>query len=164
MITVTATQKAPAFTLKSLDGKEYALAQLLQKGPVFASFFKVSCPVCQFTFPFLERMYKRYGSGDVTFVGISQDDAKATKAFAAEYGATFPMLLDAEGYAASNAYGLTNVPTSFLIGTDGAVDLTVLGFNKKELEAVAAELSQHAKIPPAAFFRADESVPENRPG
>jgi peroxiredoxin len=164
MTNIAAGQKAPGFSLKALDGTEYSLDQLLQKGPVFAAFFKISCPVCQFTFPFIERLHKRYGSGDVTFLGISQDDARATKEFSDEYGLTFPMLLDADGYPASNAYGLTNVPTSFLINTDGTVELTVLGFNKKELEAVAANLATHGKIPPAAFFKPDERVPENRPG
>jgi peroxiredoxin len=164
MTTIAVGQTAPDFSLKSIDGTEYSLAKLLKRGPVFVSFFKVSCPVCQFTFPFLERLYKRYGSKDVTFLGISQDNARATKEFADEYGVTFPIVLDAEGYPGSNAYGLTNVPTSFLIDTDGSVKIASMGFNKKDLEAVAAELSQRHKIPVSALFRPDESVPANRPG
>jgi peroxiredoxin len=164
MTTIVAGQTAPDFSLKSIDGTKYSLPELLTRGPVFASFFKVSCPVCQFTFPFLERLYKRYGSKDVTFLGISQDNARATKEFADEYGVTFPMVLDAEGYPASNAYGLTNVPTSFLIDSDGSVKIASMGFNKKDLEALAAELSERGKIPLSALFRPDESVPANRPG
>jgi peroxiredoxin len=164
MTTIVAGQTAPDFSLKSNDGTEYSLSKLLKRGPVFASFFKVSCPVCQFTFPFLERLFKRYGAKDVTFLGISQDNARATKEFADEYGVTFPIALDAEGYPASNAYGLTNVPTSFLIDTDGSVKITSMGFKKKDLEAVATELSQRGKIPLSALFRPDESVPANRPG
>ena len=84
----------PVFRLKALDGKDVSLGELLENGPVVAAFFKISCPVCQFTFPFLERMYKRYGGDGATFLGISQDDARATKDFAKEFGVTFPMLLD----------------------------------------------------------------------
>jgi peroxiredoxin len=164
MTTIVAGQTAPDFSLKSLDGTEYSLARLLKQGPVFVSFFKVSCPVCQFTFPFLERFYKRYGGKDVTFLGISQDNAGATREFADEYGVTFPIALEAERYPASNAYGLTNVPTSFLIASDGSVKIASMGFNKKDLEDVAAELSERRKMPPAALFRPDESVPANRPG
>ncbi|HMH78693.1 MAG TPA: redoxin domain-containing protein, partial [Candidatus Acidoferrum sp.] len=47
---------APGFSLKSIDGKEFALGSALQRGPVVLAFFKVSCPVCKFTFPFLERV------------------------------------------------------------------------------------------------------------
>jgi len=164
MTTIVAGQTAPDFSLKSIDGTKYSLPELLTRGPVFASFFKVSCPVCQFTFPFLERLYKRYGDKNVTFLGISQDNTRATKEFADEYGITFPIALDAEGYPASNAYGLTSVPTSFLIDTDGSVKIASMGFNKKDLEVVAAELSERRKIPLSALFRPDETVPTNRPG
>jgi peroxiredoxin len=164
MTTIVTGQTAPDFSLKSIDGSEYSLAKLLKQGPVFVSFFKVSCPVCQFTFPFLERLYKRYGGKDVTFLGISQDNAGTTKEFADEYGVTFPIALDAEGYPGSNAYGLTNVPTSFLIESDGAVKIASMGFNKKDLEDVAVEFSERRKMAPAALFRPDESVPANRPG
>jgi peroxiredoxin len=164
MTTIVAGQTAADFSLKSIDGTEYSLSKLLTRGPVFVSFFKVSCPVCQFTFPFLERLYKRYGGKNVTFLGISQDNARVTKEFADEYGVTFPMVLDAEGYPASNAYGLTNVPSSFLIDTDGSVKIASMGFIKKDLEALAAELSERGKIPLSALFRPDESVPANRPG
>jgi peroxiredoxin len=155
---------APAFSLKDLSGKEYSLPALLKKGPVVAAFFKISCPVCQFTFPFLERMYKRSGGDGVTFLGVSQDDAKATKKFASEYDVTFPMALDDKGYAASNAYGLTTVPTIFLIDTDGTVRVVCLGFEKKGLEDIATSLAERQKIVPAALFRADEKVPAHKPG
>ena len=155
---------APPFSLKDLSGKEYSLPALLKKGPVVAAFFKISCPVCQFTFPFLERMYKRYGGDGVTFLGVSQDDAKATKKFASEYGVTFPMALDDQGYAASNDYGLTTVPTIFLIDTDGTVRVVCLGFEKKGLEDIVASLAERQKIVPAALFRADEKVPAHKPG
>jgi peroxiredoxin len=139
---------------------------LLEHGPVLAAFFKISCPVCQFTFPFLERIYLRYGGDNVTFLGISQDDPGATKDFVKEFGITFPMLLDEKqkGYPASNAYGLTSVPTIFLIETDGTVRISCMGFDKKDLESIARELAERQKIAPAALFRLDESVPAHKPG
>jgi peroxiredoxin len=156
---------APGFSLKALDGKEYSLDTLMQRGPVVAAFFKISCPVCQFTFPFLERLYKRYGSEGVTFLGISQDDARDTRDFAKEYGVTFPMLIDDEdGYIVSNAYGLTNVPTIFLIDTEGTIKVSSNGFDKKDLETVAAELAQRRNIVLAPLFRPDEVIPINKPG
>jgi peroxiredoxin len=155
---------APGFALKGLDGKEYSLRLLMQKGPVVAAFFKISCPVCQFTFPFLERLHKRYGGDGATFLGISQDDAKATKSFASEHGVTFPMVVDEKGYPVSNAYGLTNVPTIFLIDTDAKVKVACMGFDKNDLEAIAAELAERRKIAPAAVFLPGESVPAHKPG
>ena len=157
---------APGFTLKSLDSKEFTLAKLLENGPLVAAFFKISCPVCQFTFPYLERLHQRYGGNGVTIVGISQDDAKATKEFANEYGTTFLMLLDekSRGYVASNAYGLTNVPTIFLIEPGGQVKVSCMGFDKSGLETIAKSLAERKKMAPAAFFLPNESVPAQRPG
>jgi peroxiredoxin len=166
MTHVIAGQTAPGFSLKGLDGKSYSLEALREKGPVVAALFKISCPVCQFTFPFLQRLYQRYGDDSVTFLGISQDDAKATAGFAREYGATFPMLLDEKekGYPASNAYGLTSVPTIFLIDADGKVRVSSMGFVKDDLERIAAELAEQRKVAPAPLFRPNESVPANKPG
>jgi len=89
MTHIVAGNTAPGFSLKSLDNREYSLNALMDRGPAVAAFFKVSCPVCQFTFPFLERLYKRYGGDGVTFLGISQDGARDTTKFAKEYGVTF---------------------------------------------------------------------------
>src|SRR5258708_9762786 len=146
---------APGFSLKGLDGKEYSLGALIKRGPVVAAFFKISCPVCQFTFPFLERLYQRYGDG-VTLLGVSQDDARSTKEFVSQYGVTFPMVLDEKGYPVSNAYGLTSVPTIFLIEPDGTVRVSSTGFDKKDLETIARELAGRRRIAPAALFRPDE--------
>ncbi|HKV64732.1 MAG TPA: TlpA disulfide reductase family protein [Candidatus Acidoferrum sp.] len=165
MTHIVAGNTAPGFSLKSVDNKEYSLNSLLERGPVVAAFFKVSCPVCQFTFPFLERLYKRYGGEGVTFLGISQDDARAAAKFAKEYGLTFPILIDDEhGYAVSNAYGLTNVPTVFLIGDDGKVKVSSMGFDKKDLEKIATELAERKRISLTPLFRPDEVVPANKPG
>src|SRR5260221_2658766 len=119
MTHIVAGNLAPGFSLKALDNKEYSLSTLMKRGPVVAAFSKISCPVCQFTFPFLERLHKRYGGDGAAFLGISQDDARDTRDFVKEFGVTFPMLLDDDGYIISNAYGLTSVPTIFLIDTEG---------------------------------------------
>jgi peroxiredoxin len=164
MTNINPGNAAPGFSLKGLDGKEYSLAALTHKGPVVVAFLKISCPVCQFTFPFLERLYKRYGGDGVALLGISQDDAKATKSFATDYGVTFPMALDEKGYPASNAYGLTNVPTIFLIDTGGTARVVCTGFDKKGLETIAAALAERRNIATAALFLPNESVPALKPG
>lgn len=164
MTHINAGNQAPNFSLKGLDDKSFSLEALRQKGPVVAAFFKVSCPVCQFTFPFLERLHKRYGSEGVTFLGISQDDARSTKEFAQRYSPTLPMALDEKGYPVSNAYGLTMVPTIFLIEGDDRVKVSSMGFVKKDLETIARELAERQRISAVPLFLPGESVPANKPG
>jgi len=164
LTTIAAEHIAPGFTLKSLDGKEYALAKLLQNGPVVVAFFKISCPVCQFTFPYLQRLAERHAGDTAAVICVSQDDVRGTKEFNREYGVTFPTLLDEPGYPVSNAYGLSMVPTIFLIEPDGKVKISCMGFDKGDLEKIAAELSQRRKIAAVPLFRPDEVIPAQKPG
>ena len=164
MTHIVAGTTAPGFSLKSLDGKEYSLGKLLQVGPAVVAFFKISCPVCQFTFPFLERLYRRYGGGEVAFLGISQDSAGDAKDFAREFGVTFPILVDEKGYPVSNGYGLTSVPTFFLIDPDGTVRVSCMGFGRAELEEIAKELAERRKVSLAPLFAVNEKVPAHKPG
>ena len=119
MSALIAGNKAADFTLQTTDGKPFPLKDALARGPVVLAFYKVSCPVCQYALPFVERLHQAYGKQRVTVVGVSQNDARDTLAFAKEYGLTFPQLLDDPStYAVSNAYGLTNVPTLFLVAAE----------------------------------------------
>ena len=164
MTKILAGNAAPAFTLHSTHGETFSLADALKKGPVVAAFFKISCPVCQFTFPFLERLHKAHSGDAVSFVGISQDDESDTKEFLSEYGITFGSVVDDDGYPASSAYGLTNVPTVFLIAPDGRVKVSSMGFSKVDLENIANELGDYFNKKPTAVFMPSEIVPDYKPG
>jgi len=159
-----AGKTAPAFSLKNLDGSQVSLAEALKKGPVLAAFFKVNCPTCQFTFPFLKRLFETYGDSKFTLWGISQNDAADTREFCREFGIRFPVLLDAHGYPASNQYGITTVPTLFLISAEGNIQQTSVGFVKADLEKMAAEAARATGKPAVPLFKAGEVIPESKPG
>jgi peroxiredoxin len=157
--------KAPDFTLNSLDGKQFSRADTLSRGPVVLAFFKVSCPTCQYAFPFFERLYQAYARKGVTLVGISQNEAKDTATFSKQFGVTFPILLDdTNSYPVSNAYGLTNVPTLFWIAPDGEIELTSVGWVKADFEQVNRKMADAGKTAPAAMFQPGEDVREVRAG
>jgi peroxiredoxin len=155
---------APPISLTTLDGRRVSLAEALAKGPVLAAFFKVSCPTCQFTFPFLERIHEMFGGENFTFWAISQNDTEDTRKFVEKYGVRFPALLDEKGYAASNQFGLTNVPTTFLIAPDGKIEICSVGFSKADLEKIAAAAARANGKPAAALFKPAEGIPEYKPG
>jgi len=165
MAALTAGTKAPDISLAAVDGKTFSLQDALKKGPVLAAFFKVSCPVCQYAFPYLEHLHKVHDDQKVTIVGISQDDKRNTSAFLKEYRVTFPTLLDdPNGYAVSNAYGLTNVPTWFLIGQDGEIELSSVGWVKNEMEDLNRKLAELQKAPLPQLFKPGEDVRDFRAG
>ena len=157
--------KGPDFELKTQDGKSFSLTERLVQGPVVLAFFKVSCPTCQYALPFLERLYKAYGNKGVTLVGVSQNGAKDTAAFAKEFGITFPVLLDdTKTYPVSNAYGLTNVPTIFWIAQDGEIEVSSVGWVKADFEQINRKMAEHGKLPAAPVFRVGEDVRDFRAG
>jgi peroxiredoxin len=112
--------------------------------------------VCQLAFPYLERLSA--GSA-LQIVAVSQDDDSSTKSFNQRFGVTFPTLLDQskENYPASNAYGISSVPSLFLVEKNGEVTKSFSGFSKRDLEAVG----DRAGVKP---FRAEDNVPEWKAG
>jgi len=157
---------APQFSLALADSaKIFTLNAALQRGPALLAFFKISCPVCQLTFPFLERLYRAYGDGKFTLAGISQDSAAQTLEFAERYGVTFPIAVDAAGkYPVSNAYGLTNVPTLFWISPSGTIELTSAGWVKADFEKLNEFAAVTSGVPSKLLIHAEEKIPDYKPG
>jgi peroxiredoxin len=152
---LAAGSKAPDFILEDASGNKLALSDAIGRGPVLLAFYKISCPVCQLAFPFLERI----ANGTLQVIAISQNDARGTLRFQQTYGLTMPTLLDREedGYQVSNAFGITQVPSLFLVETDGSISLASNGFVKRDLEAIG----RRAGI---ATFGAEDHVPEWKAG
>jgi peroxiredoxin len=163
--TLTVGNRAPEFSLPTADGGTVTLADALRRGPVVLAFFKVSCPVCQYAFPFYERMYQANRNSNVTFLGVSQDKARDTQMFMKEFGVTFPVALDdPKNYAISNAYGLTNVPTLFYIEPGGEIEIASVSWSKKDVEAINQKLAELRNQTPAMLWRKGEDVRDFRAG
>ena len=165
MAALTTGTFAPDFSLPNTDGKQFTLKDALSRGPVLAFFFKISCPVCQYTAPFVERLYKAKGTSNVTVVGISQDSLRDTKIFMDEFGVTFPVLLDAGStYAVSNAYGLTNVPTLFWIEPDGEIEISSVGWSRADVEQIHSRMVQAKGDGNVPLFQPGEDIRDFRAG
>jgi len=165
MPALEAGAKAPAVKLPTVSGGTFELAEALKRGPVALAFFKVSCPVCQMTFPYLERLYRANAASNLQIVGVSQDSKRDTESFMKEYGITFPMALEETNrFAVSNAYGMTSVPTVFVIAPNGVIETSSVGWSKQDIEALNQKMAQSANKPPQAVFKPGEDVPEFKAG
>lgn len=152
---LSAGDRAPAFTLEDTAGRKAALSGILERGPVLLVVYKISCPVCQMSMPYIERL----AQGSLQVIAISQDDARGTGRFQHTYGLTMRTLLDREeaGYAVSNAFGITRVPSLFLVEPDGSIALATEGFSKADLEVMGKRAGVHP-------FQAGDKVPEWKAG
>jgi peroxiredoxin len=146
---------APEVSLFDAEGREHSLESLLAAGPVLLAFLKVSCPVCQLTLPYLQRI----SGSKVRIVPVSQDSAAATLGFSQAFGVQLPCLFDREqdDYPASNAYRLVYVPSMFLVERDRRISWEWTGFHKRQLEALAERAGR-------PMFHSGDLVPESKAG
>jgi peroxiredoxin len=132
---------------------EWSLAAALKKGPVLLTFFKIACPTCQLTMPFLDRL-----AGAAQVVAISQDDRTGTDQFRKRFNVAMPAMLDTgPAFTASNLYGIRNVPSLFLVEPHGKISMAETGFSRAHLE----QLGKRFDVP---VFHAGEDIPIFRPG
>jgi peroxiredoxin len=164
MPALIAGKAAPEVLLSDIRGKPFSLRDALQHGPVVLAFFKVSCPVCQYAMPFLERIYRAH-QGKAQIVAVSQHPKKETQLFLRECGISMPVLLDdPEHYPASNAYHLTNVPTVFLIAPGGEIEVASVGWDRKDIEKINRRVAKEVSLPVPALFHRGESIIDSKPG
>lgn len=165
MAALAPSTQAPEFSLPTIDGKQFSLKEALAGGPVLLAFFKVSCPVCQYSLPFLERVFKSAKGKNVSIVGISQDKQRDTQIFMKEFGISFPVLLDdSASYPVSNAYGLTNVPSIFWISADGKIEISSVGWSRPDVEDIYKRIREMGGDATVPLFHSGEDVRDFRAG
>ena len=137
-----------------------------QRGPVLAAFFKISCPICQYALPFLQRIYEVYGNKNIIHGGHFAEREKRHGCFHQKnMESPFPILLDdTSTYPVSNAYGLTNVPTIFWIAQDGEIEISSVGWVRKDIEEFNQRAAQASAESANPLFRPDEQIADFRAG
>ena len=123
------------------------LAPGIEKPNTLLVFYRVSCPTCKLTLPYVHRV-------QMPVLGISQDDAESTEKFRQQFEVKIESVLDlaSEGYPASSQFGVHHVPTMFVLDENGKIAERIEGFDKDALERLGAS------------FDESELVPEFRPG
>jgi len=127
---------APAFTLKTPDGKTVSLADYKGKA-VLLNFWATWCGPCKLEMPWLIDLQKKYAAQGFTVLGVSEDDgpAKDVSSFATKMGVDYPIVLSDDKL--NKAYGgVDYLPTSYYIGRDGKVLVETGGIiSQSEMEA-----------------------------
>lgn len=118
----TSGVKAPAFTLKDLNGTTHTVAGAEDK-PIVLQFWASWCEACSVEAPTLKKLHEKY-EDKVDFYGVNlsseEKQASAIETFIEENEWRFTNLLDANKRA-SYLYELHALPTTFIIDTDGTV-------------------------------------------
>jgi thiol-disulfide isomerase/thioredoxin len=126
--------------------------------------FKTTCPTCELTWPYLERIRQAAGPSGLRVIGLSQDDPKKTSEFNRRLRSKVKTVYDPEPWAASNRLGVTDVPTFFRVGPDGRIAETSVGFARDKMEGFARHAAALSGKPYEKLFRAGDQAPATKPG
>jgi peroxiredoxin len=113
---------APEFNLPVYGGSGSGSINLhaLRGHPVVINFWSESCTPCRSEMPFLERTFTQ-AHGAFTLLGVDQADPKDDIApFGRVSQITYPLLFD-PGDNVNVAYGVTAIPTTYFIDSNGIV-------------------------------------------
>ncbi len=122
-------EKAPGFSLMDIDGNRVTLEQFRGKTVVIA-FWSTWCSRCEEELTFLKQTLG--DRTDVAVLLVNQDSERKVsldrvRAIREKLGIRFPVLLD-EGLALWDSYGINALPTSVVVGKDGALKLVEPNF------------------------------------
>jgi len=133
-------------------------------GETLYGFFKTTCPTSALAWPYLDRIRNLAEGGSFSVLAVSQDDPETTARFYDDLGVALATLYDPEPWDASARLGLQSVPAFFLVGEDGLLRDSAVGFQRSKMEAFAGRAAHLAGRSVPAFFLPEENVPAIRPG
>ena len=124
----SAAEKLKPFKLKTVDGVEKTLADVLGKATLVVFFFP-TCPYCNAAFPKVQKLYDTYREQGLSMVWINvvPDERKLIPEWRAKHGYTVPVLLG--GRSTPNEYKVRMTPTHYLLDARGEILSKQDGFN-----------------------------------
>jgi len=114
---------APAIVLKGINGSNIELSDFKGK-VVLIDFWASWCAPCRKANPKLETLYQKHKSNDFLVLGVSLDSKEASWINAIKKDRmTYPHVIDTENWNSQivEAYGVENLPASFLINKNGEI-------------------------------------------
>jgi peroxiredoxin len=133
---------APDWTLADPEGKEHKLSDL--RGQVVVmDFWATWCPPCKKAMPGVQKLHERFKDQPVRVYGLATWERGDPVAYMRDNGFTYGLLLQADRVA--EAYGVSGIPTFYVIGTDGRILHTEVGFDPRMESKIGKLIEEHLK-------------------
>jgi peroxiredoxin len=113
----------PAFSLPLLDGGTLSSSELAGR-PIVLNVWASWCSPCREEAPTFERLWRRHRGHGVQFVGINtQDQPDSARAFAKEFGLTYPIVRDVDQDLVAELEEISGIsdtwPQTFFVSEEG---------------------------------------------
>ncbi|CAN5567964.1 thiol-disulfide oxidoreductase ResA [soil metagenome] len=132
------------FTTTDLKGNPVMLDSLLNRGPVFISFWATWCKPSKDQMKFMQSVYTKYKEQGFTYLAIAQDNHRSIsliEPFVTSNKFTFPVILDSEK-AIFYSYNSEEVPASFLINSRKEVVFSSTGYTENDDKKIEDEIDK----------------------
>jgi cytochrome c biogenesis protein CcmG/thiol:disulfide interchange protein DsbE len=139
---IVAGEKAPEFTVKSLDGKDVSLSDY--KGKILLIDFWASwCGPCKMTIPKLKELHDEFKDKGLTVIGLDVwDQEEAMKKAIDDMKIDYTVLYaPRDGSTVDLEYGVEGIPTVYLIDKDGVIRGGWIGADPAHEEAMKKALA-----------------------
>lgn len=142
-----AEEKFKPFKLKTLEGTQQSLRDVLGKATLVV-FFYPTCPFCNAAFPEIQKLHDSYkGQGlSTVWINVLPDEDRLIADWRTKHGYTVPILLG--GRSAQGDYKLTMTPTHYLLDSQGKVLSKHAGYKAGDEKALEAEIRQAVAAAP----------------
>jgi thiol-disulfide isomerase/thioredoxin len=132
--TIAVGEKAPDWELKDPAGKAHRLSDYAGK-VVVMDFWATWCGPCQMAMPGVQAVHEEFKGKPVEVFGMNCWESADPERLMKEKGYTYGLLLNADSVAKD--YGVSGIPTFYVIGKDGKVAYSGVGFNPQGEGALA---------------------------
>lgn len=134
-----AGNNAPQLSAPFSDGSILSLAQLRGQ-VVYVDFWASWCAPCREAMPALDVLHQRYRARGFTVLGVNVDsDRKSAQRMLDQLVPAFPMVFDPKGLW-PEAFGLRDMPTSFLIDAKGVIRYVKKGYRNRDVPQIEAAI------------------------
>jgi cytochrome c biogenesis protein CcmG, thiol:disulfide interchange protein DsbE len=123
----------PSMTLIGVDGTPVRIPDGLKGKVTILHFWQIGCSSCRLEMPAMDELYGQYRRKGLMVLAVNVGQKKETvKTFAAELGASYPILIDPDEKNA-RLFGVTDVPRTYVVDRSGIVRYRIIGGAQPEM-------------------------------
>ncbi len=119
-------EPAPEWSLEDPEGNDFALSDYRGK-VVVMDFWATWCGPCIMAMPGLQKLHEEFKGDAVAVIGVNCWESGNPEAFMASKGFDYQLLLGGDNVATE--YGVSGIPTFYVVGKDGRVVHHEVGFD-----------------------------------